>query len=68
LGTALQLDCRRLADGPPPLREAEDADRRYAITDLLGDLAGDPDPAELVFIATRLLPLLAELVLLQDRK
>jgi hypothetical protein len=68
-GAALQMECRRrLADGPPPLSDAEDEDRRYAITDLLDDLAGCRDPAELVFIATRLLPLLAELVLLQDRQ
>jgi hypothetical protein len=69
LGTALQLRCRRrLAAGPPPLSAAEDEDRRYAITDLLDDLGGCTDPAELVFVAGAALQALAELILLRDRQ
>jgi hypothetical protein len=66
LGTALQLRCRRrLEAGPPPLSAAEDEDRRYGITDLLDDLAGCTDPAELVFVAGAALQALAELILLR---
>ena len=69
LGTALQLRCRRrLEAGPPPLSAAEDEDRRYGITDLLDDLAGCTDPAELVFVASAALQALAELILLRDRQ
>jgi hypothetical protein len=54
--------------GPPPLSAAEDEDRRYAITDLLDDLAGCTDPAELVFVGGAALQALAELILLRDRQ
>ena len=53
----------RLLAGPPPLSAAELEDRRYLITDLLDDLEGSSDHAESIFIATRLLTMVSELVL-----
>ena len=69
LGAALQRRCRlRLRDGPQPLSPTEDEDRRYAVTDLLDDLASCADPGELVFVAGSISQALAELVLLRDRQ
>ena len=69
LGTRIRDSARQQRGmGPPPLSVAEEEDRRYTITDLLDDLAGSPDPDEVAFIAARLLILLAELILLQDRQ
>lgn len=41
----------RLAGGPPPLDDAQWEQRRYRLTDLLDDMAGCDDEAELLFIA-----------------
>lgn len=66
-GAPLQRRCwARVEEGPPPLSPAEDEDRRYAVTDLLDDLAGCTDPAELVFVAGATAQALAELILLRD--
>jgi hypothetical protein len=51
------------AAGPPPMPTAEIDDRRYALTDLLDDLAGCTDPGERLFICTELARRTAELAL-----
>ncbi|MER5184074.1 nucleotidyltransferase domain-containing protein [Streptomyces sp. NPDC002896] len=55
---------KRLAAGPPPATPEELEHRRYALTDLLDDLAGCADPAERLFIVTALAQRAAELALL----
>lgn len=42
---------RRLAQGPPPVEPAALEQMRYALTDLLDDMAGCDNEAELLFIA-----------------
>jgi hypothetical protein len=51
------------AAGPPPMPAEEIDDRRYALTDLLDDLAGCTDPGERLFICTELARRTAELAL-----
>ena len=64
LGRRLQAEAlARLEAGPPPLSAEELEDHRYRLTDLLDDLAGASDPDEQVFIASRLLGAVGELVL-----
>ncbi|WND20661.1 nucleotidyltransferase domain-containing protein [Streptomyces violaceus] len=50
---------------PPPTTEELDY-HRYALTDLLDDLRGCPDPLERVYLVTHLLQRAAELALLTD--
>ncbi|MCZ9342988.1 nucleotidyltransferase domain-containing protein, partial [Streptomyces sp. TRM76130] len=52
-----------VAAGPPPVPAEEIDDRRYAITDLLDDLAGSTDQDERLFIATELVRRTGELAL-----
>lgn len=55
VGARIAADARKLtAAGPPMLSADEIDDRRYAITDLLDDLAGSSDQSERLFIATEL--------------
>ncbi|MFJ9674854.1 nucleotidyltransferase domain-containing protein [Streptomyces sp. NPDC101221] len=64
LGARLAAHARRLiAAGPPPAPADEIDDRRYAITDLLDDLAGSADPSERLFVATELVHRTGELAL-----
>ncbi|MFE1584168.1 nucleotidyltransferase domain-containing protein [Streptomyces sp. NPDC058737] len=64
LGARLAAHARALAAaGPPPVPADEIDDRRYALTDLLDDLAGSTDPSERLFIATELVRRTAELAL-----
>ncbi|MBT2411594.1 nucleotidyltransferase domain-containing protein [Streptomyces sp. ISL-12] len=64
LGTRLAAEARRLAvAGPPPVSVEEIENRRYAITDLLDDLAGSNDQGERLFIATELVRRTGELAL-----
>ncbi|MBY8341242.1 nucleotidyltransferase domain-containing protein [Streptomyces spinosirectus] len=64
LGARLAAQARQLtAAGPPPVPAEEIEDRRYAITDLLDDLAGSHDHSELLFIATELVRRTGELAL-----
>lgn len=58
---------QRLEAGPPALSGDELAARRYALTDLLDDLEGNQDAAELPYIAALVLQRTAELVLLTQR-
>jgi hypothetical protein len=51
------------AAGPPAVSVEEIENRRYALTDLLDDLAGCTDPGERLFICTELARRAAELVL-----
>jgi hypothetical protein len=51
------------AAGPPPMPAEEIDDRRYALTDLLDDLAGCTDEGERLFICTELARRTAELAL-----
>lgn len=68
LGTRLQNEMRgRLAEGPAPASRAELEAARYEVTDLLDDLSGAQDPAEIAFIASRVLPKAAQLALLTAR-
>ena len=53
-----------LAAGPPPVATAELDHRRYALTDLLDDLAGSDDPGETVIICCHILVQTAELALI----
>jgi hypothetical protein len=53
----------RLADGPPQLTPEERDRLRYALTDLLEDLAGCDDRGELAHIAARVLVQTSELAL-----
>lgn len=64
VGTHLAAEARKLTAAGPPTASAEEIDdRRYAITDLLDDLAGSADQGERLFIATELVRLSAELAL-----
>ncbi|MDO0926526.1 nucleotidyltransferase domain-containing protein [Streptomyces sp. TG1A-8] len=64
LGARLAAQARKLtATGPPPVPAEEIEDRRYAITDLLDDLAGSNDQGERLFIATELVRRTGELAL-----
>lgn len=64
LGAQIQAAAIEMYEaGPEPLTAEELEDRRYQVTDLLDDLAGTDDPDEQVFIAARLVPSVAELVL-----
>ncbi|MET9296420.1 hypothetical protein [Streptomyces sp. NPDC003077] len=72
LGEGLQAEMRiRLAEGPSAASPAELEAHRYELTglldDLLDDLAGAEDPAELVFIACRVLTRTAQPALLAGR-
>jgi hypothetical protein len=51
------------AAGPPAVPVEEIEDRRYALTDLIDDLAGCTDPGERLFICTELARRTAELAL-----
>ncbi|MEU4488003.1 nucleotidyltransferase domain-containing protein [Streptomyces purpurascens] len=67
LGATLQTESRqRLAAGPPPLSTEELDYHRYALTDMLDDLRGCPDPLERVYLVTHLLQRAAELALLTN--
>ncbi|WP_124264426.1 nucleotidyltransferase domain-containing protein [Streptomyces sp. ADI98-10] len=64
VGTHLAAEARKLTAAGPPAASAEEIDdRRYAITDLLDDLAGSTDQGERLFIATELVRRSAELAL-----
>jgi hypothetical protein len=64
LGARIAAEARKLtAAGPPPLSAEEIDDRRYAITDLLDDLAGSSDRNEHLYIATELVRRTGELAL-----
>ncbi|TDC24295.1 nucleotidyltransferase domain-containing protein [Streptomyces sp. 8K308] len=64
LGALLAAQARKLtASGPPPASAEEIDDRRYAITDLLDDLAGSNDQNERLFISTELVRRTGELAL-----
>ena len=64
LGARLAAHARALvAAGPPPVPADEIDDCRYAITDLLDDLAGSTDPSQRLFIATELVRRTGELAL-----
>ncbi|MBA4865649.1 nucleotidyltransferase domain-containing protein [Streptomyces sp. PSKA54] len=64
-GARLAAEAReRVAAGPPPLTPGELAHLRYALTDLLDDLAGCTDPTERLFTVTTLAQRTAELALL----
>ncbi|WP_043844130.1 nucleotidyltransferase domain-containing protein [Amycolatopsis taiwanensis] len=68
LGERLQAEMRRrLAEGPAAASPAELAAHRYELTDLLDDLTGAEDPAEIAFIACRVLTKTAQLALLSGR-
>ncbi len=68
LGRGMQAEMRRrLADGPTAATPAEIEAHRYALTDLLDDLAGAEDPAETAFIACRVMTRTAQLALLSAR-
>ncbi|MDU0342210.1 nucleotidyltransferase domain-containing protein [Bosea rubneri] len=61
---ALQRDvARRLAEGPPPLAQAQLNVLRYEITDAIDDLRGERSPGETMAIGAALHPRLAELAL-----
>ncbi|MYW95278.1 hypothetical protein G3I59_32945 [Amycolatopsis rubida] len=65
LGTRLQDEMRqRLAAGPAAATASELDAQRYELTDLLDDLTGADDPAEIAFIAARVLTKTAQLALL----
>ncbi|MEU2789517.1 nucleotidyltransferase domain-containing protein [Streptomyces sp. NPDC007100] len=65
LGASLQAGARkRWAAGPPPLSDRERDHQRYALTDLLDDLRGCGDPAERVYLVSRMLQRASELALL----
>jgi hypothetical protein len=64
VGERIAAASRRLAAaGPPPAPTEEIDDRRYAITDLLDDLAGSTDHGERLFICSELALRTAELAL-----
>ncbi|MBV9022317.1 MAG: nucleotidyltransferase domain-containing protein [Streptomycetaceae bacterium] len=65
VGTRLADEARALlAAGPPEATLAEIEDRRYALTDLLDDLAACTDEGERLFIVTELATRTAQLVLM----
>lgn len=65
IASALQEEARRLLEqGPRPAGEDELAAARYRLTDLLDDLAGCDDEAELAFLAGSVMRGAAELDLL----
>jgi len=55
-------------DGPAALTDEEREQRRYRLTDLLDDLRGTSDSAEMVFIASQMLNMAGELALLSERR
>ncbi|MER6425764.1 nucleotidyltransferase domain-containing protein [Streptomyces sp. NPDC001137] len=64
IGERLATEARKLAlAGPPPTTPEEIEDFRYAITDLLDDLAGSTDPGEQLFISSELARRTGELAL-----
>ncbi|PRH80025.1 nucleotidyltransferase [Streptomyces solincola] len=64
VGARIAAEARKLtAAGPPMVSADEIDDRRYAITDLLDDLAGSSDQSERMFIATELVRRTGELAL-----
>ncbi|GAA0648600.1 nucleotidyltransferase domain-containing protein [Streptomyces thermocarboxydovorans] len=64
LGARIAAGARQLVAAGPPAESAEEIDdRRYAITDLLDDLAGSDEPDERLFIATELVRRTGELAL-----
>jgi hypothetical protein len=64
VGERLAAEARKLAAaGPPAVTVEELEDYRYAITDLLDDLAGGVDQGERLFIATELARRTGELAL-----
>ncbi|MEV6854192.1 nucleotidyltransferase domain-containing protein [Streptomyces microflavus] len=64
VGAYVAAEARKLtAAGPPTVSAEEIDDRRYAITDLLDDLAGSEDQSERLFIATELVRRTSELAL-----
>ncbi|MFM9370597.1 nucleotidyltransferase domain-containing protein [Streptomyces sp. Da 82-17] len=68
-GTGAEIAARAqelAAAGPPRATRQELDDRRYALTDLLDDLEGDPPPAERLFVVTHIAGATAELALLLD--
>ncbi|MFH8568505.1 nucleotidyltransferase domain-containing protein [Streptomyces sp. NPDC017993] len=66
IGERLAEEARaRAAAGPPPVTAAELDDRRYALTDLLDDLAGCAADIERLFVVTELARRTGELVLLR---
>jgi predicted nucleotidyltransferase len=63
-GADLRQDCRRVLDaGPPPFTDEELDYRRYALTDLLDDLAGTPPAREAAAVAIDVWRSTAELAL-----
>ncbi|MFB9924904.1 nucleotidyltransferase domain-containing protein [Amycolatopsis halotolerans] len=65
LGSRLQAEMRkRLTAGPAAATSGELDAQRYELTDLLDDLTGASDPAEIAFIAARVLTKTAQLALL----
>jgi hypothetical protein len=68
VGEALARECAAVVAAGPPLLAPEELDlRRYALTDLLDDLAGHPPAAELAAVATTLWQESAELLLAAHR-
>ena len=64
VGAQLAAEARKLTAAGPPAVSAEEIDNcRYAITDLLDDLAGSADQGERLFIATELARRTSELAL-----
>ncbi|WP_329110567.1 nucleotidyltransferase domain-containing protein [[Kitasatospora] papulosa] len=64
VGARIATKARALTSvGPPKMSADEIDDCRYAITDLLDDLAGSPDQSERLFIATELVRRAGELAL-----
>ncbi|MGH3385840.1 MAG: nucleotidyltransferase domain-containing protein [Nocardioidaceae bacterium] len=68
-GARLQADCRaQVAAGPEPLTANELASARYAVTDLLDDLAGATEQGERTAVAAALWQQAAELLLTGARR
>ncbi|MFD8805462.1 nucleotidyltransferase domain-containing protein [Streptomyces sp. NPDC059597] len=68
VGMRIAAEARELVDaGPPAVSREEVDDLRYALTDLLDDLAGSGDRAERLFIATELARRSGELALVVRR-
>jgi hypothetical protein len=64
VGAHLAAEARKLTAAGPPMASAEEIDDcRYAIADLLDDLAGSIDQSERLFIATELVRRTGELAL-----